>query len=182
MAESLKQKLGFIVAAVMMVAALGVLNLGSPAGAQSKPCKSGGGNGTASPSPSPSESEEPFPPIPPIFPEESESSPSPTESSGEPRNCSSKISLKYKTSSKEFSGKVTSQEDACETGRQVKLKKKKKGRDRTVDTTVTNGGGSYDMQVARAKGKYYTQTPLQRVPSNDGRVNCGAAKSATIKV
>lgn len=183
MAESLKQKLGFIVAALMMVAALGVLNLGSPADAQSQPCKSGGGTG--SPSPSPSESEEPFPPpLPPILPEDPEETPSPTETTGgEPRNCSSKISLNHKGGrNHRFSGKVTSQEDACETGRKVLLKKKKKGRDRTVDTTVTNGNGSFEMELRRAKGKYYARTPLERVASDDGRVNCGAAKSDVVRV
>src|SRR5687768_16360384 len=102
MAESLKQKLGFLVAIGMMIAALAVLNLGTPAGAQSKPCKSGGGGGTASPSPTETEEPEPFPPsLPPILPGEEETSPSPTESSGAARNCSSQITLNYKDSSRE---------------------------------------------------------------------------------
>jgi hypothetical protein len=182
MPETVKQKLGFLVAAMMMVAALAVLNIGSPAGAQSKPCKSGGGgNQTSSPSPSPTESEEPFPPsLPPIIPEETESeSPSPTESTGGARNCSSEISLKYKGNT--FSGSVKSQEDECEVGRKVVLKKKKKGRDRTIETTVTNNKGSYEMPV-KAKGKHYTQTPKEKVAAEDGPVNCGAAKSDTVKV
>ena len=181
MPETVKQKLGFLVAAMMMVAALAVLNIGSPAGAQAKPCGSGGGgNQTSSPSPSPTESEEPFPPsIPPIIPEETEESPSPTESTGGgARNCSSEISLKYK--SKTFSGSVKSQEDECEVGRKVILKKKKKGRDRTIETTVTNRKGAYEMPVAKAKGKYYTKTPKEKVTA-DGPVNCGAAKSNTVK-
>jgi hypothetical protein len=184
MPETVKQKLGFLVAAMMMVAALAVLNIGSPAGAQAKPCKSGGGgNQTASPSPSPTESEEPFPPsLPPIIPEETESeSPSPTASTGgDARNCSSDISLKYK--GKEFSGSVQSQEDECEVGRKVLLKKKKKGRDRTIETTVTNNKGSFSMPVNKAKGKYYVQTPKEKVAADDGPVNCGAAKSDTVKV
>lgn len=183
MPESVKQKLGFLVAAMMMVAALAVLNIGSPAGAQAKPCKSGGGGGnpTSSPSPSPTESEEPFPPsLPPIIPGEEETeSPSPTPTSGEARNCSSSISLKYK--SKTFSGAVSSQEKECEVGRKVLLKKKKKGKDRTIETTVTNNKGSYEMPVTKAKGKYYTQTPKEKVAAEDGPVNCGAAKSDTVK-
>ena len=187
MPETVKQKLGFLVAAMMMVAALAVLNIGSPAGAQAKPCGSGGGGGggnpTSSPSPSPTESEEPFPPsIPPILPEETESeSPSPTETTGgEARNCSSDISLKYKN--KTFSGSVKSQEDECEVGRKVVLKKKKKGRDRTIETTLTSRKGAYEMPVAKAKGKYYTKTPKENVSADDGPVNCGAAKSNTVKV
>jgi hypothetical protein len=183
MPETVKQKLGFLVAAMMMVAALAVLNIGSPAGAQAKPCKSGGGgNQTSSPSASPTETEEPFPPsIPPIIPEETESeSPSPTETTGGgARNCSSDISLKYK--GKTFSGSVKSPEDECEVGRKVLLKKKKKGRDRTIETTVTNRKGGYEMPVAKAKGKYYTKTPKEKVTSDDGPVNCGAAKSNTVK-
>lgn len=183
MPETVKQKLGFLVAAMMMVAALAVLNIGSPAGAQAKPCGSGGGgNQTSSPSPSPTESEEPFPPsLPPIIPGDDETeSPSPTPSGGAARNCSSDISLRYKN--KTFSGSVKSQEDECEVGRKVLLKKKKKGRDRTIETTVTNNKGSFEMPVNKAKGKYYAQTPKEKVAADDGPVNCGAAKSDTVRV
>ena len=182
MPETVKQKLGFLVAAMMMVAALAVLNIGSPAGAQAKPCKSGGGNQTSSPSPSPTESEEPFPPtLPPIIPGDEETeSPSPTETTGAARNCSSDISLRYKGG--EFSGSVKSPEDECEVGRKVLLKKKKKGRDRTIETTLTNNRGAYEMPANKAKGKYYTQTPKEKVSADDGPVNCGAATSDTVKV
>lgn len=191
MAESVKQKLGFVVAALMVVAALAVLNLG-PAGAQAKGCDpdGGGGGGTASPSPSPTESEEPFPPpIPPIIPEESETSPSPTNTAGGARECDSKINLNYNgptrknPARRQFSGRVQSAEDACETGRKVLLKKDaRKGRDRTVDTTLTNDRGSYKIPVKRANGKYYAQTPQEKVAGDDGRVTCGGARSKPVRV
>ena len=191
MAESIKQKLGFVVAAMMVAAALAVLNVGSPAGAQQQRCGDGGGGGggggTPSASPSPTESEEPFPPItiPPIIPEETESSsPSPTETSSAARKCSSDISLNYqgptkkKPSRRSFSGKVTSAEDECEVGRKVTLKKGKK----TVDTTLTNNKGGFKMPANRADGKYFVETPKENVVDEDGRINCGAAKSKTVTV
>ena len=192
MAESVKQKLGFVVAALMLVTALGVLNLGTPAGAQSDSCApdGGGGGGGGTASPSPTESEEPFPPpLPPIIPEESETSPSPTNTQGGARECDSKISLNYNgptrsnPTRRQFSGRVQSDEDACESGRKVVLKKDRRtGRDRTVDATVTNRRGSYKIPVKRANGKYYAQTPQEKVASQNGRVTCGAARSKTIKV
>lgn len=189
MAESIKQKLGFVVAAMMVAAAVAVLNLGSPAGAQQQGCGGGGGGGggggTPSASPSPTESEEPFPPIPPIPPEEPESSsPSPTASGGATRKCSSDISLNYqgptkkKPSRRQFTGKVTSAEDECEVGRKVILKKGKK----TVDTTVTNNKGGFKMPANRADGKYYVETPKENVVDDDGRISCGADKSKTVTV
>lgn len=190
MAENIKQKLGFVVAAMMVIAGLAVLNLGS-AGAQAKACGDGGGGGggTPSASPSPTEPEEPFPPpLPPIIPEETESpSPSPSASDG-PRKCSSDITLNYQGPSKkkparrQFSGNVKSAEDECEKGRKVILKKLKKGKDKTVDATVTDPKGGYKIPVARANGRYYSQTPKDNVVTRDGRVTCGAAKSKPVKV
>lgn len=188
MAESIKQKLGFVVAAMMVIAGLAVLNLGS-AGAQAKACgDGGGGGGTPSASPSPTESEEPFPPIPPIFPEDPETpSPSPSASDG-PRKCSSDITLNYqgpsrkKPARRQFAGNVKSAEDECEKGRKVILKKLKKGKDKIVDTTVTDPKGGYKIPVGRANGRYYSQTPKDNVVTRDGRVTCGAAKSKPVKV
>lgn len=194
MGERVKQKLGFVVAAVMMVAALAALNVGAPAGAQQQGCEpSGGGNETESPSPSPTESEDPFPPsLPPIIPSESESesaSPSPSDTQGQNRKCSSEITINYKGPNREkperrvFSGKVKSDEDACEGGRKVILKKDRKGkRDLTIDTTVTNQRGSWSIPVTRANGRYYAKTPKEKVPADDGQVTCGADKSPVVKV
>ena len=192
MGESIKQKLGFVVAAMMVVAALAALNLGVPAGAQQNGCTTdGGGNGTASPSPSPTESEEPFPPsLPPILPEESESaSPSPSDTAGESRTCTSDISINYQgpdrrhPERREFSGNVKSGEDACESGRKVFLKKDRRtGRDRTVDTTITNDRGKWRIPVRRANGKYYAKTPQEKVPSQSGGVTCKADRSKAIRV
>ena len=189
MAESLKQKLGFVVAAMMMVAALAVLNLGTPADAQAKRCGSGGGNQTASPSPTPTEDEDPFPPeLPPVVPGEEES-PSPTETTGgKARTCESGISLNYNGPSRknperrEFAGRVSSKEDKCKVGRKVILKKEKKGRDRTIEATVTRNKGSFRIPVKRANGVYYAQTPRERIVADGGPVICGAAKSNFVKV
>ena len=191
MSESIKQKLGFFVAAMMVVAAVAALNIGSPAGAQQNGCTDdGGGGGTASPSPSPTETEEPFPPVPPIIPEESESpSPTPTNTAGGARTCTSDISINYRgptrrnPTRREFVGGVQSGEDACESGRKVLLKKdRSSGSDRTIDTTVTNQRGRYRIPVRRANGKYYAQTPEERVASNSGRVTCKADRSKSIRV
>lgn len=195
MAESGKQKLGFLVAAMMMVGALAALNLGTPATAQQEACDpdgGGGGNPSESPSPSPSESEEPFPPsIPPIIPDETESeSPSPTETAGgQGRECDSNITIGYRNPYRQegdrpqFYGRVRSQEDACESGRKVLLKKARNGkRDLTVDTTVTNQRGKWRIPAKRANGKFYAKTPQERVPSDQGRVTCGGDRSKGIRV
>ena len=193
MAEGLKQKLGFVVAAMMMIAALGVLNIGGSADAQAKRCKTGGGN--ESPSPSPSETEDdgglpiPIPPIPPGGEEEESASPSPSDSDGGPaRRCPSEITLNYKGGNKAnpgrklFTGQVKSAEDACESGRSVILKKKKKGRDRTVDTTVTNNKGTYKIPAKKANGKYYSKTPKQNMAPGGDRVICLGDRSNTVRV
>lgn len=188
MAEGLKQKLGFVVAAAMMLAALAVLNVGGSADAQAKRCSTGGGN--QSPSPSPSESEGGGLPIPPLpIPPEEEESPSPTPSDtdgGPARRCPSQITLNFKGGDngarKQFTGEVKSAEDACESGRSVILKKKKPGRDRTVDTTVTNNKGTYKIPVRKANGKYYSTTPKQNMATNGDRVICEAARSNTVNV
>ena len=202
MSERIKQKLGFVVAAAMVLAGVAVLNVGAGAStAAATECEpdggSGGGespspSGSASPSPSESETEEPFPPtLPPIVPSESESespSASPSESEGQARRCESEITINYRGPNRqnperrEFSGRVRSDEDACESGRKVLLKKKRPGRDKTVDTTVTNDRGTWRVPVRRANGRYYAQTPQERVASDQGRVTCGAARSTTIKV
>ncbi len=194
MSEGIRQKLGFIVAGMMVLAALAVLNIGSTASSATE-CKpdDGGGNGTQSPSPSPSESEteEPFPPsLPPILPsdEESSSSPSPTDTEGQARRCESEITINYRGPNRErperreFVGKVRSDEDACEAGRKVTLQKVRSGPDKRVDTTVTNDRGAWRLPVQRANGKYYAETPQEKVASDDGRVTCGADKSKTIRV
>ena len=195
MSEGIKQKFGFVVAAAMVVAALGVLNLGATASSSTE-CTpdggGGGGGGTESPSPSPSESEteEPFPPsLPPILPSESESaSPSPSDTEGQARRCDSEITINYKGPNKqypgrrEFTGNVRSDEEACEAGRKVALKRHKRGPDQTVDTTVTNDRGKWRIPVNRANGRYYARTPQEKVASDDGRVTCGADRSKSIRV
>ena len=199
MSERIKQKLGFVVAAAMVLAGLAVLNVGAgastAAATECEPDGGGGGGGSPSPSgsasPSPSETEEPFPPtLPPIVPtdEETSPSPSPSESEDQARRCESEISINYKGPNRknpqrrQFSGNVRSDEDACEGGRKVLVKKKRSGRDRTIDTTVTNDRGRWTVRVARANGRYYASTPQERVASDQGRVTCGADKSPTIKV
>lgn len=196
MSEGIKQKFGFVVAAAMVVAALGVLNLGATANSSTE-CTpdggGGGGGGTQSPSPSPSESEteEPFPPsLPPILPtdEETSASPSPSDTEGQARRCDSEITINYKGPNKqypnrrEFTGNVRSDEEACEAGRKVVLKRHKRGPDQTVDTTVTNDRGRWRIPLRRANGRYYARTPQEKVASDSGRVTCGADRSKSISV
>ena len=189
MAENTRPKLGFVIVAGLMMASLAVLNLGTANSALSTECEptgsGGGGGGTGSPSPSPSDSEEPFPPsfppsLPPIIPGESESpSASPSESEGSPRRCDSEITIGYKSGNSEFAGAVRSDENECESGRRVTLKKKRPGPDQKVGQTVTNQRGRWEIRVPDAKGRYYAKTPKQSVTSDEGRVVCGGARSAT---
>jgi len=196
MAESIKSKLGFVVAAMMMLAALAALNIGSPADAQAQGCEAdggsgGGGNQTESPSPTPTESQEPFPPpiLPPEDPESPSPTPTPTETSGGAQRCDSKITISYRNPYRnegdrpEFVGRVTSDEPACEGGRKVIVKKQRRDRkDLIVDTTVTNRRGKWRVPARRANGKFYAKTPQERVPGDGGRVTCGADRSKTIRV
>lgn len=194
MVDRNKQKFGFLIATMMMVAALGALNFGTVATAQAERCDAdggGGGNQTESPSPSPTESEEPFPPsLPPILPDESESAtPTPTETSGAARRCDSEITINYRGPNRKhperrlFVGRVKSAEDACESGRKVLLKKVRKNkRDRIVGSTVTNQRGAWRVPMNRANGKYYAKIPQEKVPSEEGRVTCGADRSPRIRV
>ena len=193
MSESIKQKFGFVVAALMVVAALGVLNIGATARSSTE-CEPHGDpkpNPSGSASPSPTESDDPFPPsLPPILPtdEETSASPSPSDSEGQARNCGSEITINYKGPNKqypgrrEFTGHVRSDEEACEAGRKVILKKHKSGPDQRVDTTVTNDNGRWRIPINRANGRYYARTPQEKVASDSGRVTCGADRSKSITV
>ena len=186
----------------MVLSAVAVLNVGSPALSASTECEPDGGgggggesptpSGSASPSPSTS-SPAPFPPtLPPILPTASSSSPSPTASDtggGGARKCDSEITIKYQRPNLErpgrdkFYGNVRSDEEACEGGRQVIVKRAKAGRDATFDRTVTNNRGRWTVPGKGAKkGRYYAKTPEERVASDQGRVTCGADRSRSVRV
>ncbi len=196
MTESIKQTLGFVVAAAMVLAGIAVLNVGSAASSLATECEGGAGGGSPSPtgsaSPSPTETDDGLPSLPPILPSRTTESPSPTASDTGPtqaRRCESEITINFRGPNRErperreFAGRVRSDEDACEAGRKVVLKKDRRDRrDLIVDTTLTNDRGTWRVPVRRANGRYYAKTPQEKVPSDQGRVTCGADRSQAIRV
>ena len=80
----------------------------------------------------------------------------------------------------DFFGALKSPNSQCERGRQVSLKKVKKGRDRTVGSTISKRSGKWRIREARARGRYYAKT-AKRTLSGPGVV-CQAGRSKTIRV
>jgi hypothetical protein len=103
--------------------------------------------------------------------------------------CDSAVTIKYDPPGPQegakagFSGAVKSGSATCIKGRNVLVRRDAGRRDKTVGTAVTNKKGKWKLPVQKASGKYYASTPSRRVVEKDGtEVNCGAAKSKTIKV
>ncbi|MGH2807756.1 MAG: hypothetical protein ACRDKT_10835 [Actinomycetota bacterium] len=175
----------------LVAAAIAVLNFGG--GAIAQEC---GRDGSPSPSPSttsPSPTDEgPLPTLPPLPGEEESESPTPSDSTtstptpGQGQQtikCDSKITIRFADGRDRFSGAVRSEENACERGRRVILKKVKRGPDKTVGRTRTNPRGRWSIKEEGARGRYYAKTPKRNVdPAGAGpRFECGAAKSRTIR-
>ncbi|CAN5547699.1 hypothetical protein BH20ACT23_BH20ACT23_22470 [soil metagenome] len=84
---------------------------------------------------------------------------------------------------KRWSGKVSSRDDRCESGRTVRLKKMREGRrDKTVRTTTTNETGAYRMRYKANKGRYYAQVARMQFAEDINTVVCQGARSRTIRV
>ena len=79
-------------------------------------------------------------------------------------------------------GKVSSQDARCVAGRTVKLKKMRRGPDKTVRTTSTNDAGSYRMRYKANKGRYYARVTRSQFAEGDNTVICQSARSRTIRV
>lgn len=149
------------------------------------PTPSGSASPTASPSATPTSRQAPEPVMsthgatPTASPSESPVT-SPPEST---RKCESKITLSYNGNRQRFSGEIRSDESACERGRRVMLKKdRRKGRDRTVATTVTNRRGRYQIPLPDRRGtRFYSKTPRQTVPTRGGQeVVCLGDRSRSV--
>ena len=112
---------------------------------------------------------------------------SPTESpvTGPPQSttkCGSRITLSYNGNRQSFNGSVRSDEEACERGRRVLLKRdRKNGRDRTVATTVTNRRGRYTIPLPDRQGtRFFAKTPRQAVTSGRQEIVCMGDRSRTV--
>ena len=184
--------LGFPIALCLVASGVAVLNFGgAPLSAASQECESGGqptssptgGTGTASPTgggPG-------LPPVPPILPTASSSTSatsSPTGGTSRPKTtCDSDVTIRYSDARNRFSGAVRSDENACERGRQVLLKKDRRGtRDRTVDSTLTTRRGTWKIGHRNPEGRFYARvTQTSKRAANGGRVECNGARSRTIR-
>jgi hypothetical protein len=178
----------------LIAAGIAVLNFGG--GAIAQEC---GGGGSPSPSPSttsPTPTETGGLPItPPItLPPGGGSSttPAPTGSTSTPGGgsgpqetieCDSEITIRFAGRTDTFKGAVNSDENVCERGRRVILKRVKAGPDKTVGRTTTNQRGRWNIKERNARGRYYAQTPARTVdpPGAGAEYECGAAKSRTIR-
>lgn len=169
-----------------------------------------GGEGTASPTPAESDPG-PIPTLPLPTGSQSPSptgSPSPTSSSEIPApamttpestptpgetpvtsppdsttKCQTRITLRYRANKQRFSGEVRSGKAVCERGRRVLLKRdRKKGRDRTVATTVSRRRGKYRIPLPDRNGRrFYTKAPRQVVTTASGQeIVCMADRSRSV--
>ena len=178
----------------LIAAGIAVLNFGG--GAIAQECGGGGSPGPSpsSPSPTPTDTGGGLPTVPTLPPlpgqTSTTSSPTPTNStpggggSQETIECDSNISIRFAARTDTFRGGVTSDENVCERGRRVLLKRVKRGPDQTVGRTTTNRSGRWSIDKNRVRrGRYYAQTPARTVdpPGPGAKYDCGAARSRTIR-
>ena len=104
---------------------------------------------------------------------------SPTGDPGGPEKHDSTISIDYDNNS--FSGRVASA-NKCKPSRQVVVRKVRKGADPVVGRDTTNNKGKWSARVDDAKGRYYAKVAKRIFTQGSTRVECGGAKSKTIKV
>ena len=180
--------IGITIAVIASVVALFNVTPGTTAAAECKGDPGEGGRGTPSGSATPSPSESDDDPLPiPTLPGEEEDSPSATPSSSQPpggsgsRRCPTNLTISYERSRASSStvaikGKVRSPESDCEGARDVTLKKKKSGPDRTVGSTVSRANGAWSIRERNARGRYYAVVAKRKV----GSTTCLAGTSRTI--
>ena len=194
-----------IVTALSVIASIAVLALATAGttDAQAQGC-TGGGGGSPSPSASAGGTSGPIPSIiPSLIPGSASPSPSPapstspTQSSAPaPRDqmvpvaqpsgettCRSTITIAYDAGrNPKFTGKVGSAEPMCKRGRDVTVKKVKRGADQTVGKGLTNIKGKYSVPARNGKGRFYAKVSKETTQNDDGdRITCQAAKSRTIR-
>jgi len=82
-----------------------------------------------------------------------------------------------------FSGDRSSQFAECESARQVKLKKVRRGRDRAVGTDTSDADGSWSIKRPGAHGKYYgVALPKTLTTTIGDQIDCQRGRSRTLKV
>lgn len=87
----------------------------------------------------------------------------------------STISIRHRKHPHRFQGRVRSSDASCVSGRNVVLKRVKRGRDRTIGTDVTNARGKYRIRhrKTRVAKRYYTKVR--------GTSTCGGKRSRTLR-
>ncbi|MEA2434129.1 MAG: hypothetical protein QOG54_1586 [Actinomycetota bacterium] len=203
--DSIRTTTVVLILALFSAAAIVLLNTGAvPSSAAAAECGSGGGGGGQTPTPSGSATPTPtstggglptgLPTLPggggsSSAPPTSTPSATPTSGGGGSVDCDSKITIGYDPPGPQegakagFNGKVTSDDNICIKARNVIVKRDTARKDKKVGTSVTNKKGLWKLPVQKAAGKYYAKTPARRIVEDDGtEVNCGAAKSKTIRV
>jgi hypothetical protein len=99
---------------------------------------------------------------------------------GRSRSVATNLSIDYRSGA--FKGAGRSREKRCRKGRQVTIKKQKKGRDSVVGSDTTNSKGRYSVR-SRANGKFYASIAKKTfIASNGDTVTCRADKSRKIRV
>ena len=172
---------------------------GSPTGTQAPPVdqlpvpaqSTATPTSSGSASPSSTEDDGPVPDFTTLLPGE-ETSASPTGSGtgspgspsagGQGQECPTKLTISYKRASTRttdprdhFGGKVKSPNGSCERGRDVILKKVRKGKAKTVGQTVSQRGGVWKIRGVKPQGRFYATSPARDV----GDVTCRKGKSKT---
>lgn len=194
MGATLARSLGVCVTMATIAAVVALLNV-APANTAQAACEPGSGNEQSnSPSgnttPSPSESDDDPLPLPSVtLPGQGEDTPTPTQSSSQPpgdsenQSCPTRLSIaadrsRASSSTVTFKGNVRSPESACENGRNVSLRKKRQGPDRTVGSTISRRNGAWSIREPRPKGRYYAVAPRRSVDAT----SCETGMSRTIRV
>ena len=101
---------------------------------------------------------------------------------GQQITASSQIGLRHSGSPHRFTGKVRSDEDACEgPGRNVMIKKVRSGKPNlTVASTTTNGQGQYSVKHNQGgAGRYYAVAQGQTFVDDIDEIRCTRAQSPT---
>ena len=104
---------------------------------------------------------------------------SPTGGPGGPEKHDSTITIDY--GSDDFFGAVKSA-TKCKPQREVVVRKVRNGLDRIVGRDTTNSRGKWRTEVADASGRYYAKVAKRIFTQGSTRVECGGAKSKTIRV
>jgi len=99
--------------------------------------------------------------------------------SSPPRRVETRLTISYRSGF--FGGKVGSDETSCRGDRQVRVFKKRPGRDRVVGSNASNAAGSWVVRAPRAKGSFYATTASKTMPMDGGfTLECLATRSRTM--